>query len=375
MLVLCDPKFQAKASRLRALFKKAFGIYNQHDRYEEMSTEEIDGIYKVLSEHLNTFPKELAHQVQSHHALLKQSVYSLKQLITFNKDKNIEQSLKAEMILKGRRSPFFYDLLSAAFLFSTLDKNIYFKQLLQIEILVQDHLLPETFIVYASGCLEYIMELIEQFYFSWFVIFLGVHEQIRQLRKDVLRIYFELKNKFARESYNVWQLISEKKPVPSMSFVETVILDPLKAQGHILEKYWAGQENIDCDWWASEILSTQDKLLEPSFRVFIENQGDGLHRSLVKIMLLEIKQAIEQEGMSNFYSSRWSLWINGLFKKYQIWSFILDAKWQNTLIQLNRLALNAEQAYAWASMRQTDGLAGEYRQAMVQLGFKLSGGD
>jgi len=184
-----------------------------------------------------------------------------------------------------------------------------------------------------------------------------------------------LKNKFARESYNVWQLISEKKPVPSMSFVETVILDPLKAQGHIFEKYWAGQENIDCDWWASEILSTQDKLLEPSFRVFIENQGDGLHRSLVKIMLLEIKQAIEQEGMSNFYSSRWSLWINGLFKKYQIWSFILDAKWQNTLIQLNRLALNAEQAYAWASMRQTDGLAGEYRQAMVQLGFKLSGGD
>jgi hypothetical protein len=218
------------------------------------------------------------------------------------------------------------------------------------------------------------MLLIERYYFSWLVVVSGAHGQLRQMRKWLLKLYFSLKAQYEKTSCNVWQLHDERQPIKSMNFVETMILNPDQATKGVCFQLWQGDNSVSgVDWWASQIFKLPQTQIA-DVKEFIRQQGDDLAAAVVKKIEKQLSQTITQEGLSRFYSSKWSLWVNDLHQRYQQWGYLQDSMWQNKLSQLSFLSRYAESAYQWASSHQTEGIAGEYRQAMVDLGFRMKSG-
>jgi hypothetical protein len=282
----------------------------------------------------------------------------------------MEKDLRKEMLSQNIIKTKYFGFLTLFY----LKDNAYYQQLLFIEERSKGHVLPESFYRYALACCDELMLLIERYYFSWLVVVSGAHGQLRQMRKWLLKLYFSLKAQYEKTSCNVWQLHDERQPIKSMNFVETMILNPDQATKGVCFQLWQGDNSVSgVDWWASQIFKLPQTQIA-DVKEFIRQQGDDLAAAVVKKIEKQLSQTITQEGLSRFYSSKWSLWVNDLHQRYQQWGYLQDSMWQNKLSQLSFLSRYAESAYQWASSHQTEGIAGEYRQAMVDLGFRMKSG-
>ena len=373
MIVLSDMGMQQKADQLRNFLVSAFNVYQGKAVDQPIVMKDVDDIIQELNQYLATYPKALSHQVQTFNAILIQTKHSLKQLIEFNADCQMEKLLRHEQSVKAQAGGYFFGIFKTLFQILRFNKNMYYQHILKIALRSKHHVLPKSLTGYALGCCDHLMLLIERYYFSWLVIMLGVHDQVRQVRGELIKLYDQLKKSHLKKRGHIWQLHHDNQPIQSMNFVEKMMLEPQSSPLSIFHQYWQGEVTSGADWWAKEIIG----LSEPNggaMKAFVQQNGDVLMKALVRQMSLELKCVIEQEGLSRFYSSTWSSWIHGLNQQYQQWSFLDHIEWKITLSQLHILSKNSEHAFKWASCHQTEGEAGEYRQAMVGLGFKMKGG-